>query len=240
MSETRQRILPLGVKSQARLEDFYPHPNAEALRAVFNLVTERERQSFCLYLYGPAGVGKSHLLLGAASAVAGWAPYIDCGDITNPFNTIMDPAMFSSLAGAPLLCLDNVESWAGQRDKETFFFDLYNERMGCGRPLLLAGRQAAQLTDWVLPDWASRVSAGLQYALRFPGDAEKRIILQEMAQRRGLQIGVDAALYLLRHYPRDLGALDHMLSVLDTRSWEQQREVTIPFIRLCLAAENLR
>ncbi|OYV82058.1 MAG: hypothetical protein B7Z70_03465 [Acidithiobacillus ferrivorans] len=171
MSETRQRILPLGVKSQASLEDFYPHPNAEALRA---------------------------------------------------------------------LCLDNVESWAGQRDKETFFFDLYNERMGCGRPLLLAGRQAAQLTDWVLPDWASRVSAGLQYALRFPGDAEKRIILQEMAQRRGLQIGVDAALYLLRHYPRDLGALDRMLSVLDTRSWEQQREVTIPFIRLCLAAENLR
>ena len=237
MSEMQQLVLPLGVKSQTSLEDFYPHPNAEALRAVLNLVAER--QSHCLYLYGPGGVGKSHLLLGAASAVAGWIPYLDCSDITNPFNMITDPEMFSSLAEAPLLCLDNVETWAGQRDKETFFFDIYNERMGCGHPILLAGRQSPQLTEWVLPDWASRVSAGLQYALRFPSDAERSVILQEMAQRRGLQIGMDATHYLLRHYPRDLGALDRMLSVLDTKSWEQQREVTIPFIRLCLAAESL-
>ena len=236
MRGMRQLILPLGVKSQATLEGYYPHPNAEALRAVLNLVAEP--QSICLYLYGPGGVGKSHVLLGAAAAVAGWVPYIDCGDVTNPFNAITAPGTFSSLAEAPLLCLDNVESWAGQRDKETFFFDLYNERMGRGQPMLLASRRSPQFTDWVLPDWASRVSAGLQYALRFPSDAERSVILQEMAQRRGLQIGVDAAHYLLRHYPRDLGALDHLLSVLDARSWEQQREVTIPFIRLCLAAEK--
>ena len=236
MMGNRQRILPLGVQAPATLEGYYPCPNAAALHAVLKLVAEP--QGLCLYLYGPGGVGKSHLLLGAAAALAGWTPYMDCGDVPHLFNRIKDFEGFSSLVAAPLLCLDNIEAWAGQRDKETFLFDLYNERMSNGRPMLLAGRAAPRFLDWALPDWASRASACLQVALRLPDDTERMAILQEMAQRRGLQIGVEAAHYLLRHHARDPRTLDGLLTILDAGSWEHQREVTIPFIRLCLGAEK--
>ncbi len=234
MMGKRQLILPLGGYPQLTLEGYYPVPNAEALCAVQNLLGG-ERRNPSLYLHGPSGAGKSHLLQGAAAAVPGWVPYIDCKEVTTPFGAATTAEAFASLAAAPLLCLDNIDAWAGQRDKEIFCFDLYNERMRIQKPILFASRQAPQIANWVLPDWASRVTACLQYVLHLPNDAERRVVLQEMAQRRGLRMGEDVARYLLRHHPRDLGALDRLLNLLDTRSWECQRELTIPFVRLCLA-----
>ena len=51
--------LPLEPPRPDRFEDFVPGPNAAALEAAQHLLGE---ESSCLYLSGPAGSGKSHLL----------------------------------------------------------------------------------------------------------------------------------------------------------------------------------
>lgn len=231
-----QMRLPLGLRSGATLDDFCPEPNTAALNAVRSLLV-RPAPVFVLYLYGPGGVGKSHLLQGAAQSDAGWIPYIECAEMMQSFVDLALQDTFSSLVDAPLVCLDNVDAWAGQVDQEKFLYDLYNERFHRARPLLLAGREASRQLVWTLPDWASRFSACVPMALQLPDDLQRLHILQTMAQRRGLRMDRDVARYVLRHQSRDMVVLESLLEMLDARSWEQQRQLTIPFIRHCLDRE---
>jgi DnaA family protein len=59
------RQLPLGVRlsDRARLASFTPGPNAEALEAVRAALAAQRRS--VLWLWGPAGSGRSHLLQAA-------------------------------------------------------------------------------------------------------------------------------------------------------------------------------
>ena len=47
----------------------------------------------------------------------------------------------------------------------------------------------------------------------------------------GFEMPTDAVEYLLRRYPRDMHALIRLLDRLDRSTLEQQRRVTIPFIK---------
>ncbi len=237
MASSGQMRLPLGLRRAATLDAFCPKPNAAALNAVRCLLAQPS-PVFGLYLHGPGGVGKSHLLQGAAQSSAHWVPYVDCAEMVETFATLVLPESFASLVDAPLVCLDNVDAWAGRHDQEMFLYGLYNERSLHARPLLLAGRHAPRQLAWTLPDWASRVSACLQIPLQLPEDAERVLMLQSMAQRRGLRMDREVAQYVLRHQSRDMRVLESLLDMLDTRSWEQQRQLTIPFIRQCLDSLN--
>ncbi|MFA7495343.1 MAG: DnaA regulatory inactivator Hda [Acidithiobacillus sp.] len=229
---SRQIPLPLGLGKQVTLEDYYPGRNGAALAAVRGLL--QETAHCCVYLYGPAGVGKSHLLLGAAHHAPEWCPYLDGLDPEWITSMGDDPLAYSQWVEAPLLCVDHVDAWAGHPHAEMWLFRVYNARLRERRPMLLAGRDASTLIDWHLPDWASRMGACLSIPLCLQDDDEKIAILQEMSKRRGLRMDTEVALYLLRHQSRDLAALEQLLIVLDLRSWEEQRVLTIPFIRHCL------
>ncbi|PKY11146.1 DnaA regulatory inactivator Hda [Acidithiobacillus marinus] len=231
-----QLLLPLGLKAAASLETFYRAANGAALDAVRSLL-QQPSPVFGLYLHGPAGVGKSHLLQGAAQFGPSWVPYLDCAVMGEEVGAFLLPDAFASLIDAPLVCLDNVDVWVGGHDREMFLYGLYNERFQRGRPLLLAGRESPRQLPWILPDWASRVTACLQIALQLPDDAERLQILQAMALRRGLRMDEEVARYMLRHQTRDMGALELLLEKLDAHSWAQQRQLTIPFVRHCLETE---
>lgn len=239
-----QLLLPLGLKTACSLDAFHGAANEAALDAVRSLL-QQPSPVFGLYLHGPAGVGKSHLLQGAAQAGTDWVPYLDCAEMGSGrgdepgdgLASLLLPDAFASLVDAPLICLDNVDAWAGGQDYEKFLYSLYNARFQYGRPLLLAGREPPRHLLWLLPDWASRVMACLQMPLRLPDDGERLQILQAMALRRGLHMDEEVARYVLRHQTRDMGALDILLEKLDALSWAQQRQLTIPFVRQCLETE---
>ncbi len=250
MDSPGQLLLPLGLKTACTLDAFHGAANGAALDAVRSLL-QQPSPVFGLYLHGPAGVGKSHLLQGAAQAGTEWVPYLDCAELErgdergnaagvglgDGLGALLLPDAFVSLVNAPLLCLDNVDTWAGGQDYEQFLYALYNARLQHGRPLLLAGRESPRQLPWILPDWASRVTACLQMPLRLPDDGERLRILQAMALRRGLRMDEEVARYVLRHQTRDMGALDILLEKLDALSWAQQRQLTIPFVRQCLETE---
>ncbi|WP_414039147.1 DnaA regulatory inactivator Hda [Acidithiobacillus sp. M4-SHS-6] len=236
MGSPGQLLLPLGLKTACTLDAFCGAANGAALDAVRSLL-DLPSPIFGLYLHGPAGVGKSHLLQGAAQTGPGWVPYLDCAELRGGLEPLSLPDAYATLVDAPLVCLDNVDTWAGGREHEMFLYGLYNERFQRGRPLLLAGREAPRQLPWILPDWSSRVMACLQMPLQLPDDAERLRILQAMALRRGLRMDQEVARYVLRHHTRDMGALDLLLEKLDALSWAQQRQLTIPFVRHCLETE---
>jgi len=62
-------------------------------------------------------------------------------------------------------------------------------------------------------------------------DEEKHAALAQYARSLGFELEPQVAVYLLNHYPRDMGNLLRVLEALDRLSLQTQRPITLPLMR---------
>ncbi|MGQ0385203.1 MAG: DnaA regulatory inactivator Hda [Gammaproteobacteria bacterium] len=227
------RQLPLGVQLAVthRFETFHEGPNREAVAAL-------ARQSGPaagppLWLHGPAGSGKSHLLQAACARAgeigltAAWLPLARVRD--------SDPGMLAGFERIGLVALDDVQSIAGHADWERALFTLWNDLAEQRGRLVLAAAQAPAALAIRLPDLASRLAASQVHRLQPLGETDQAEALLRRARHRGLQLPPETLTYLTRRAPRDFAALCRLLDELDAESLAAQRRLTVPFVRDWLA-----
>lgn len=223
----RQLPLALKLRPRQRLADFVPGANGQALVALQQLLAAPGPAQ--VYLSGPAGVGKSHLLAGLCGAAEQRglsAAYLPLGEAAD-----LHPAMLDGLEGYDLLALDDVQAIAGDPEWEEALFALYNRARDAGRRLAVtADRGPAQLPI-ALPDLRSRLAWGEPYHLKPLGDGDKLTLLTEEAARRGLLLAPEVARYILDRAPRDLPSLLALMNRLDDAALAAQRGLTLPFVR---------
>lgn len=186
-----------------------------------------------LFLAGPGGVGKTHLLLAtcaAADAAGRRAAYLPLAAAQGRLRDALE-----ALEGQDLLALDGLEAIAGERDDELALFDTHNRARAAGATVLYSGRGAPEALGLELPDLRSRLSQCSRLVLQPLDDAGRAEVLRQRALRRGLVLE-DAALdWLLRRTGRDLAALTALLDTLDRASLAAQRRITVPFLRQVLS-----
>lgn len=222
-----QLPLRLRLDERADFETFVAGGNAEAL-ALLQRFCQDFREPF-LYLWGPVGSGKSHLL----RAVCQRAHQLGQSPAYLPLRELLDlgPGILHDLERPDLVCIDDLDPIIGPPEWESALFSLYNRLRDAGRRLLVsAGRPPAGL-GVALGDLGSRLAWGPALRLRPLQDADKQQLLIETAARRGLDLGPEAASYLLSRQPRDLRSLLAQIERLDELSLATQRRLTIPFIR---------
>ena len=222
------RQLPLGVRlrDRADFENYLAGPNAEAVRLAQGLVAGAGPA--VVWLAGPSGSGKSHLLQAACARLPAGA-YFPLADLVD-----LGPGVLDGAESLPIACIDDLQRVIGQPAWEAALFRLYVEiDARRGRLLLAADRSPAEL-PFVLPDLKSRCAAAPRGRLRELDEAGQREALCLRAALRGLSLPDEAALYLQRHFPRDMGTLQALLDRLDQASLAEQRRLTLPFIRAVL------
>ncbi|KAA2285204.1 DnaA regulatory inactivator Hda [Arenimonas fontis] len=220
-----QLPLDLRAASDQRLDAFHDAP---AVVAAVQAAARGERPDW-LYLQGPAGAGKTHLLLAA------------CADAAHTGRRALYlplPAMAGQLAGAlagqesaALACLDGLEAVAGRREDEEALFHFHNRLRAAGGIALYAARSAPAALGLGLPDLATRLGQCTRLPLALLDEAGRRAVLRARAARRGLELDEAALDYLLRRVDRDLASLTALLDRLDRASLAAQRRLTIPFLR---------
>lgn len=220
--------LPLALRwpRRQRFEHFHAGANAAALAALQTLVTDPAAS--WVYLDGPAGSGKSHLLMAAcqaASALGRRVQYLPLGALGDA------AAAIRGVAGSDLLALDDIDAIVGRRDAEHALFDLYNQARAEGGAMVFAARSAPAQLGLNLPDLRSRLGACTRLALKPLDDAERREVLKSQASARGIELDEPVLDWLFAHYARDLPALLDLLDRLDRASLAAQRRVTVPFLR---------
>jgi DnaA family protein len=72
------------------------------------------------------------------------------------------------------------------------------------------------------------------FALHALTDAERRAVLRQEADARGVFLGDEAMDFILNRFSRDLGNLMQLLDQLDGYSLQTQRAITIPLIKSML------
>lgn len=218
MIAPRQHLLDLKPEQLPTLENFVPGSNRELLGRLRALC---HGDSFdAVYLWGPSGCGRSHLLQAVAARAQQQRPV-----------TVADAAAAGdSLALAPgsLLVIDDVDRLgaAGQ----SALFKACNAARLAGIALLLSGpvppRELA-----LREDLRTRIGQALIYEIKALSDAEKAEALQRHALMRGMRMDDGLLQYLLRHGRRDLPTLMNVLDALDRATLEQQRPATLPLLR---------
>jgi DnaA family protein len=214
-------LLPLPAPT---LENFAPGRNGEALRAVRTWLGGAGEPA--VYLWGPPGSGKTHLLTAAAAELR------SRGVDPQP----MPPesgAAGSGVAAAGWSVLDDVHARpaAGQAT----LFTLLN-RAALGELRLLAAGPIAPAGLGVREDVRTRLGAALVFRLHPLDDEEKSWALQAHARARGFELPAEAARHLLLHGNRDLRWVLAFLDALDRHSLQTRRPITLPLRREVLQA----
>lgn len=208
----RQLILDIRPDAPPDFGNYLPGPNVEALAALRAHLPDEAREPL-LYLWGEAGVGKSHLLRAWAGEVGATLADSDA--------PLPDPPL-------PALAVDDVE--ALDADNQIRLFGLINSAREQGGLLLASGSlPPAQLA--LRPDLATRLAQGLVFRLLPLSDADKAAALTIRAEGRGLRLPEEVSRYLLTHSRRDLPRLLAIVDALDTFSLSRKRPVSVPLLK---------
>ena len=226
-----QQQLPLEVqlRDDATLDNFLALPAVQPLIGALQGQMEPAGEAM-IFLYGPAGAGKSHLLQASCHRVGAGALYL-------PLAELRQYAAHEVLQGVESLdrvCLDDVHAVLGDASWELALFNLYNRARQQNCKLVVAGNAAPRVLAVDLPDLRSRLSWGIVYQLASADDNEKAEILRFRAARRGLSLSPEVASYLISRAPRDMPGLLSLLERLDTASLAEQRALSIPFVKRAL------
>ena len=200
----QQLLLELAPPPPPTLENFCPGRNGAAIKALRDALGGGER---FVFLWGPGGSGKTHLL--RAFAAAGAAAGLEV-------STADDVAR-----------LDDPDQIA--------LFDLCNRLRASGGALAAsAGAPPAQLA--LRPDLRSRLASGIVLQLHPLSDADKAAALAGHAARLGMPLDRELIAYLLSHFDRDMGTQIAMVDALDRFSLQRKRPVTLPLLKEALRA----
>ena len=220
----KQIPLAIALDAEHSFESFVPGPNG----LTFQHVRDLTPGSTPLYLWGPTGSGKTHLLQALAQqqqrrgARVGWFSAADALPWTH------DEAW-------SLIVLDDCDRFDAHQQQAAFA--LFVEAGSHGTAVAAAGRMPP--VDLTLrDDLRSRLGWGVVLALQPLSEADSRAALRREADRRGLFLSDEVMDYLLNRFARDLKHLMAWLDRLDDFALLSKRAISVPMLRQMLAEKG--
>jgi len=230
----RQQTLGFLLDRDYRFENYYVlDENRHAVAALRGHSQPGGDGGQLVFLCGPSGVGRSHLLQATchrARAVGGlYSQYLPLSQLKK----LADPdELLEGLEQLDLLCLDDLDEVLGDHRWEQALFHFLNRALHQGTRLLFSASAPPRQLGCQMPDLLTRLGAGALYRLSPPlQDSERRAALQLRARCRGLELPDNLIRYMLRHGRRDMVALLQVLEELDSRARSDHRRLTLPLVR---------
>ena len=221
----KQIALDIGLTWGPTLANFCAGPNQAVLQHMALWVGEKShahnRSPVPTYLWGPQGSGKSHLLKATREALREQGAQVGWLDATTH-----DAPEFNDAWAAVLL--DDVHWYTAQQQQIAFAWFVAAQTMQ--RAVLSAG-EFAPVDLKLREDLRTRLGWGHVYGLHPLSEPERRAVLRQAADARGVFLGDEVMDFMLTRFSRDLGSLMELLDLLDGYALQTQRAITIPLIK---------
>ena len=218
--------IPLAIGS-APLHSFSNYVAGANLPAVTHL-RALAQQAAPVYLWGPSGVGKTHLLHALADQVQQQGGRASCLGAEVPA-----PWPFEERSS--LILLDDCDRYDPAQQHAAFA--LFVEAVTHGIPIAAAG--SVPPVDLPLrDDLRTRLGWGHVFALQPLSEPEARSALRREADRRGLFLSDYVMDHLLTRFARDLKHLMAILDRLDEFALVHKRAITVPLLKQMLNEEQ--
>jgi DnaA-homolog protein len=223
----KQLTISVGLRDNDTFANYFSKQNAEVVAELKRTAAGKGERM--IYLYGVGGIGRSHL----SQACCHHANQCHLNSIYLPLASLLSysPAVLEGLETLSLVCVDDLHVIAGQRDWEEAFLYFYNRLIEAGGSIVITAKTIPKSLGLILPDVASRLTAGVVYQLQPLSDEEKLEALIKRAELRGLLLSEEVARFILTHCPRHMTTLFAALEALDKESLASKRRPTIPFVK---------
>jgi len=220
----KQIPLAIGPEAARTFENFLPGPNAAALAHLQMLVPGAPP----VYLWGPPGSGKSHLLHAVVERAQQQGASIAWFEAAVP-------APWQAPEHCDWIALDDCQALDAAQQQAAF--GLFVDAGAQGAVVLAAGSVPPVDLD-VREDLRTRLGWGHVFALQPLAEPEVRSALRREADRRGTFLTDEVMDYLLTRFARDLKHLMAQLDRLDEFSLSTKRAITVPLLKQMLAEEG--
>jgi chromosomal replication initiation ATPase DnaA len=235
-----QLLLPLSVAPRFTFESLVVHSGIEAAYRTIVSTYGRGGPPFpSLFLHGPQGTGKTHLLRALTSLLDTRSPEKKLGavfaephgtpprfpDLEQTVSTAEDPSRH-----ACVLAVDDAHLLS-ERDTAALW-TLWNQLTRVGTPLILASRLPPIETFPENEHLRSRVTAGLVFELAPPEDHARMLIVDKIARDKNVRIPQEVSRYLVTRKSRNIKELERLVELLDHASLEMRRRITLPLVRM--------
>jgi chromosomal replication initiator protein len=182
-----------------------------------------------LYIHGPAGSGKTHLLqaIGRAMDVNSSkpVPYLSCRE---PFSV---DELCRRFARAEALIVDDLQRLPDDGDLRAALWQAFNDFHSSGRKIAMAGLHAPRDLPFLDDHLVSRLLWGLVARVDVSDDHSRRMILKKIAADRQVRIPDDVVDFILMTTSREVGDLISAFESVFRLSMTLQRRITLPLAR---------
>lgn len=221
----KQMVLDIGVATGPSLASFLAGPNEAVLQHLQIWASERagaaHRSPVPCYLWGTSGSGKTHLLKAVREALREQGERVGWLDAS-----VLAPPEFDEAWSA--VVLDDVHLYNAEQQHTAF--NWFVNAQSLQRAVLAAGdRPPADLL--LRDDLRTRLGWGHVFGLQVLSEPERRAVLRQAADARGVFLGDEVMDFMLTRFSRDLGSLMELLALIDGYALQTKRGVTIPLIK---------
>lgn len=233
---SKQLSLAVNLRDTETFDSFIVGENSHLvhrLKSLLNKTLNTKSQPWLTFVSGEHGVGKSHLLYSLchkAQSANVTAVYLSFKEKQQ-----YSPEVLDGLEHSQLICLDDVDALQDSQTWQIAVFDLLNRVKELGISHVVACANGGPMSlNLQLADLASRLAWGVSFSLASLSDEGRCVALLTRAKQRGLVMPEKVAVYLVNHWQRDMPSLMNTLDKLDQLSLQQQRKLTIPFVKEAL------
>ncbi len=224
----KQIALDIGLATGPTLQSFFAGPNEETLSHLALWVGEKSgaplRSPVPTYLWGSSASGKTHLLKAVQEALKGQGASVGWLDAS-----MQQPPEFDERWATILMDDVHLYNSAQQEAAFNWFINAQTHQ----RWILAAG--ALPPSDLKLrDDLRTRLGWGHVFQLQVLSECERRSVLRQAADDRGVFLGDEVMDFMLNRFSRDLGSLMELLEHLDGYALQTKRAITIPLIKSML------
>ena len=224
----KQIPLPFAKFDRFNFDLFLPGPNNQIVNHLIQIAEARTANN--LYLWGGQGTGKSHLL----QALCALASSQNKTVIYMQEKSLISPELLTGMETMDIVCLDDVDQVALNREWEVAIFNLYNGMQENGHTLVVSARNSPKGLTIKLQDLKSRLASGVTYHVTSLDEKDRLHVLQQRAKNRGIELSDDVIAYLSKRISRDMSSLFDWLDKMDNASLSEKKKLTIPFVRKLL------
>ncbi len=236
--------LPTGGRRRfARLSSFVTGPTNQLAYAAADSVSRRPGELSPLLIYGPTGVGKTHLLEGVWAEARRRYPratviYLSAEQFTTDFLQALRgsgvPSFRRKYRSVDLLILDDLQFFRGKRATQIELLYTVDTLLRQGRQLVLAADRSPEDISDLGPELTSRLASGIACRIEPPDYATRLGIVGRMAERFGMKLPDEVRQYVASRLTSHARELSGALCRLRATSEALARPIT-----LAMAEEEL-
>lgn len=198
-----------------------------------------------LFIYGPTGLGKTHLMHAIAHSLFARKPsariaYVTSETFTNEFIQALQTNSVSQFRRRyrelDLLLIDDIQFLAGKESTQEEFFHTFNELHNSHNQVVLTSDRPASEIARLQERLVSRFQWGMVASISAPGLETRIAILRRKAQDRGLDLPSEIAEFIGSRIARNVRNLEGAVTRIEgyLRMSPNRRVLDIPSVERLL------